>query len=207
MKIHENSFSNRFLFFCSHESKLLIGLNTEQRKSVEKIITKKDKLPYVLYGPPGTGKTRTLVAAIEQIVKTTNDNVLVCAQSNAACDEIAERLIKVLTAEEEMYRFYARSYKFKKIDPDVRNASNWISEAEGFEYPALKMLYKYRVIICTLCTAGCLTRARKEKKVWRADHFSYVFIDECASTHETAALISIAGTFYIQIQDSSFLFY
>lgn len=43
----------------------------------------------------GTGKTKTLVAAIEQIVRTTDQNVLVCASSNAACDEIAVRLLKV----------------------------------------------------------------------------------------------------------------
>lgn len=45
----------------------------------------------------GTGKTKVIVAAIEEIVrnKATENFVLVCASSNAACDEIFERLMEV----------------------------------------------------------------------------------------------------------------
>lgn len=138
----------------------------------------------------GTGKTRTLAAAIEQIVRTTKQNVLVCAMSNAACDEITERLLDVL-GEDEMFRFYAKSYKHERISSRIKNVSNFGSE--GIFYPSLKYLYKFRVFICTLCSAGCLTRARIDTQVWKANHFGYVFIDECASAHETMSLIPIAG--------------
>ncbi|XP_055301141.1 putative helicase mov-10-B.1 isoform X2 [Sitodiplosis mosellana] len=171
------------------EGTMLSQLNAEQQSAVENIICKTDKLPFILFGPPGTGKTRTLVAAIEQIMRTTDQKVLVCAMSNAACDEIAERLINVL-AEDQMYRFYAKSYKNEKINGNVARNSNY--SREGIFYPSLKYLYKFRVFICTLASAGCLTRARIED-VWRPNHFGYVFIDECASAHETMCLIPIAG--------------
>lgn len=131
-----------------------------------------------------------MAATIEQIVRTTKRNVLVCAMSNAACDEITERLLDVLT-EDEMYRFYAKSYKHERISSRIRKVSNF--SGDSIFYPSLKYLYKFRVFICTLCSAGCLTRARIEKEVWRPDHFGYVFIDECASSHETMSLVPIAG--------------
>lgn len=72
-----------------------------------------------------------------------------------------------------------------------------------FKYPCLRYLYQYRVIVSTLQTAGHLMRARGDPD-FDPRHFSYVIIDECASTHETAALIPIAGkchaqTLYIHI--------
>lgn len=110
--------------------------------------------------------------------------------SNAASDEITERLLGVLEPE-QMYRFYAKSYKNERISRKFERVSNFSSQ--GVHYPPLKFLYKFRVLICTLCSAGCLTRAREDKKVWRADHFGYVILDECASATETMALIPVAG--------------
>lgn len=133
----------------------------------------------------GTGKTRTLVAAIEQIVLLTSKNVLVCAQSNTACDEIAERLTTVLQ-EEELFRMYAKTFDVCKLNPSLASYSNWTGN--GFHYPSLEFLCKFRVLVCTLCTAGSLTRGGISPK-----HFSYVFIDECASAFETMALVPIAG--------------
>lgn len=45
----------------------------------------------VIHGPPGTGKTTTLVAAIQNVLKT-EPQVLVCAPSNMAVDVLTERL-------------------------------------------------------------------------------------------------------------------
>lgn len=109
--------------------------------------------------------------------------------SNAACDEIAERLIHVLD-EKQMYRFYAKSFKNEKINGHVARNSNY--SCEGIFYPSLKFLYQFRVFICTLASAGCLTRARIDEH-WRPDHFGYVIIDEAASANECMCLIPIAG--------------
>lgn len=114
---------------------------------------------------------------------------MVCAQSNAACNEIAERLAKVLTVK-EMLRMFSQSYDHDQISPTIHPFCN-LFDGE-LKYPALDYLYKYRVLICTLATSGCLVRARTCAE-YNQRHFGYVFIDECASAHETMSLIPIAG--------------
>lgn len=59
----------------------------------------------ISFSSKGTGKTRTIVAAIIQIVRSSNNYVLVCANSNSACDEITERLLRVLGTAEESLKF------------------------------------------------------------------------------------------------------
>lgn len=141
----------------------------------------------------GTGKTRTLVAAIEEIVRSSSKCVLVCANSNAACDEITERLLAVLK-KCEIFRMYAQSYDKKKIDDGILPVCNLVNDE--FIFPSSVFLYKFRVLICTLTTSGCLTRAR-ENGSFRSNHFSHVIIDECASSHETVTMIPIAGNSYL----------
>lgn len=170
-------------------------MNLEQREAVANIVCAKNfPLPYLLYGPPGTGKTQTLVAAIEQIVISTYGHVLVCANSNAACDEIAERLMHVLS-KAQLLRFYPKSYSLKKIKPSLQKVSNVFDG--HINVPELSFFYGFRVIVCTLCTAGCFTRARADSEVFDPAHFSHVIIDECASTHETMTLVAIAGKLFI----------
>lgn len=130
-----------------------------------------------------------MVAAIERIVRTTSKYILVCAQSNAACNEIAERLTKVLSAK-QMFRMFSASYDLDQISDTIRPFCN-LFEGE-LKYPSLDYLYQFRVLICTLSTSGCLVRARHCLD-YNRHHFGYVFIDECASAHETMALIPIAG--------------
>lgn len=170
--------------------KLASKLNEEQRSAAINIINAKNgTLPYLLFGPAGTGKTGTLVAAIEEIVRSTSDCVLVCANSNSACDEICERLIKVLQPD-EIYRMYAKSFDHRKISANIKPICNW--RKKEFFFPSLKYLYHFRVLVCTLTTAGCLTRAREEL-CFKSNHFSHIIIDEGASTHETVSMIPIAG--------------
>lgn len=167
------------------------GLNFEQKQAIEYIVKAENRpLPYLLYGPPGTGKTHTLIAAIEKIVSTTTGNVLVCANSNAVCDEITERLIGVLDPN-QMYRLYSQSYKPNKVKASIQEVSNCYGD--GITLPPLDFLYGFRVIICTMCTAGCLTRARRDAKIFQDAHFSHVIIDECASSHEPMSFVAIAG--------------
>lgn len=129
------------------------------------------------------------MAAIQKIVQTTTKNILVCAQSNAACNEIAERLAKVLT-NTEMFRMFSKSYDLDQISATIKPFCNLFDEE--LKYPGLEYLYKFRVLICTLSTSGCLVRARHSIH-FDPKHFGYVFIDECASANETMALIPIAG--------------
>lgn len=148
-----------------------------------------DKNKEIFFSFKGTGKTRTLVAAIEEIAKSSVQCVLVCANSNAACDEITERLLEVLNSE-DMFRLYTPSYDARRLNKRIKAISNF--NKDTFPTPSLDYLYGFRVLICTLCTAGNLVRAHLNS-TFRPDHFSHILIDECASTHETMTWVPIAG--------------
>lgn len=176
-------------------------LNEEQRSAVDHIVNKRQNLPpYILYGPPGTGKTKTLVAAIAQIVRSTDGNVLVCVQTNSGCDEITERLMPHLE-NNEMLRLYAKTHSPKKVNEKLRSYSNIRKSDthEYFDFPDLKSIYGFRVVICTLCTSSCLARARKDTS-WKADHFSFVVIDEACCTCEPLCFVGIAGEYIFLIK-------
>lgn len=167
------------------------NLNAEQKTAIVNIAKGSSRpVPYLLFGPAGTGKTRTLVAAIEHIVKTTQNHILVCASANSACDEITQRLLGVLKCT-DIFRMYAKSYKKTSLKPEFESVCN-LKEGE-FQFPPLEHLYKFRVLICTLVTAGSIVRANGADGKFDSKHFSHIFIDESACTHESMALIPIAG--------------
>ena len=64
-------------------------LNRAQEAAVNRVLCARDVA--IVHGPPGTGKTTTLVEAIYETLHR-EPQVLVCAQSNAAVDWIAEQL-------------------------------------------------------------------------------------------------------------------
>ncbi len=64
-------------------------LNTSQHEALRKVMNTNDVA--FIHGPPGTGKTTTIVEAIFQTVKT-EQQVLVCAPSNAAVDLLTDKL-------------------------------------------------------------------------------------------------------------------
>lgn len=143
----------------------------------------------------GTGKTRTICAAVEHIVRSTGKNVLVCTNSNSACDEVAERVLRVL-GQSQIFRLYAKSYKKSSLKPELENICNL--QNGQFQFPPLEYLYKFRVLVCTLLTAGLLVRANGADEKFNAKHFSHIIIDESACTHESTSLIPIAGTLSIK---------
>ncbi|MFN8258500.1 MAG: AAA domain-containing protein [Bacteroidales bacterium] len=65
------------------------NLNKNQNRALNMILNAMDVA--IIHGPPGTGKTTTLVEAIIQTLKT-EQQVLVCAPSNAAVDLLVEKL-------------------------------------------------------------------------------------------------------------------
>jgi ATP-dependent RNA/DNA helicase IGHMBP2 len=64
-------------------------LNQSQNDALNLVMNAKDLA--IVHGPPGTGKTTTLVEAIAEVLKFENQ-VLVCAPSNAAVDLLVEKL-------------------------------------------------------------------------------------------------------------------
>lgn len=140
----------------------------------------------------GTGKTKTVCASIIEMVQTTDKCVLVLANSNAACDEIALRLAG-LTKKDEIYRLYAKSYNIALIHQDIVKICN--ARSGKIEYPPLDFLYRFRVLICTTLTAGTIARTRGADRVFDASHFSHIFFDEAACTQEPVTLVGIAGIY------------
>ncbi len=67
-------------------------LNEPQSDAVRFALAAKDVA--VIHGPPGTGKTTTVVEIIRQAV-IRGDKVLACAPSNAAVDNLLEKLLAV----------------------------------------------------------------------------------------------------------------
>lgn len=67
------------------------NLNDSQKSSIENALSCENF--YLIHGPFGTGKTRTLVELISQETRQ-NHKVLATAESNAAVDNILERLMK-----------------------------------------------------------------------------------------------------------------
>lgn len=114
------------------------------------------------------------------------------ASSNAACDELTERLAQVLD-EEELFRWYAKTFNSEKLSDKIKSLSNFRNGQFGF--PTLEYLYQFRVVVCTLLTAGCITRARKLDKHFDSGHFSFTIIDEAACAPESVAMVSIAGAY------------
>lgn len=89
---------------------------------------------------------------------------------------------------------FSMAYDHEKISSTIEPFCN-LYDGE-LKLPSLDYFYKFRVLICTLSTAGCLVRARENFK-FNAAHFGYIFIDECASAQETMSLIPIAGKYQI----------
>ncbi|SMD38199.1 AAA domain-containing protein [Reichenbachiella faecimaris] len=75
--------------FTDHETIRDLGLNDSQNAALHQIHNAKDVA--IIHGPPGTGKTTTVVQAILETLKS-EDQILVCAPSNAAVDLLAEKL-------------------------------------------------------------------------------------------------------------------
>lgn len=129
------------------------------------------------------------MASILEIILATNDCVLVCAQSNAACDEITERLLKVL-GKGQLIRLYAKSHDSSLVCDTIQSVSNLIGN--NFQIPPLEFLYTFRVVVCTLMTASCFTRANGNPE-YKLNHFKYIMIDEAASVTEAVTMVAIAG--------------
>lgn len=75
--------------FSNHETIRDLGLNDSQNAALHQIHNAQDIA--IIHGPPGTGKTTSVVQAILETLKS-EDQVLVCAPSNAAVDLLAEKL-------------------------------------------------------------------------------------------------------------------
>ena len=64
-------------------------LNESQQHAVKSVLSKPLSL---IQGPPGTGKTVTSAAIVYHLVQQNQGQVLVCAPSNVAVDQLTEKI-------------------------------------------------------------------------------------------------------------------
>ncbi|KAG1654294.1 putative helicase mov-10-B.1 [Nymphon striatum] len=147
-----------------------IERNPEQREAVENIVKGTSKpSPFLLFGPPGTGKTVTLVESIKQCVLLLN----------SAADLLTDRLLTNIP-HRQILRLNAATRIWSSIPSSVKCSNHNGTE---FYFPNGNDIQKYRIVICTLITAGRLVRG----------HFEYVFVDEAGQCMEPEILIAVAG--------------
>ncbi|OWF53196.1 putative helicase MOV-10 isoform X2 [Mizuhopecten yessoensis] len=163
--------------------------NDEQKKAIHNILSGISRpAPYLVFGPPGTGKTVTIVEAMMQIWKHFKKcRILACAPSNSAADLIAIRLLKIIPKNDIM-RLNAFSRSWDLIPKDVKAVSNYDHGSGQYYYPGQDAMEGYKIIICTLVTAGRLVSAN-----FPSCHFSHFFVDESGHAVEPECIIPLAG--------------
>ncbi|XP_042873602.1 putative helicase mov-10-B.1 [Penaeus japonicus] len=161
--------------------------NAEQMEAVRNIVAGTSKpAPYIVFGPPGTGKTVTIVEAIKQIYKLQpNSRIVACAPSNSAADIISVRLLEHIS-KQHMLRMHAESRNILTIPEKLRDMSN-IQDGNIYT-PVDEKLMAYRIIVCTLVTAGKIAGASLPH-----GHITHVFLDECGHAMEPEAMSALAG--------------
>mmetsp|Transcript_19485 Transcript_19485/g.42380 ORF Transcript_19485/g.42380 Transcript_19485/m.42380 type:complete len:1342 (-) Transcript_19485:1717-5742(-) len=177
--------------------------------------------PMLLTGPAGTGKTRTLYAAINQVLDLDPKNrILVCAPSHTAANVLTERLGEDLS-EKELFRLVDTNRGSETIPFAVLKFTRRNEMSGVFTLPSPDELMKFRVIICTCLDAHLLYRAgltNATLRKWRSclsssietivseaklqfegkimgvnePHFTHLFIDEAAQATEPESLIPLS---------------
>ena len=102
-------------------------LNISQVNAVKSVLQKPLSL---IQGPPGTGKTVTSATIIYQLAKMNPGQVLVCAPSNVAVDQLAEKVhktgLRVVRVSAKSREELDSSVKFLSLHEQVRTNSSSI---------------------------------------------------------------------------------
>lgn len=182
-------------------------LNCTQEEAVNKVLRAKDVA--VVHGPPGTGKTTTLVEAIYETLHRENQ-VLVCAQSNAAVDWIAEKLVDRGVAvlrignpsrvNDKMLSFtYERRFESHPLYSELWSIRKAIRETSRKRHERISELKDRATQIEIQINEDLFSQARvvastlvsSNHRVLSGRKFSTLFIDEAAQALEAACWIAI----------------
>eukprot|EP01130_Rhizamoeba_saxonica_P017060 TRINITY_DN8101_c0_g1_i1.p1 TRINITY_DN8101_c0_g1~~TRINITY_DN8101_c0_g1_i1.p1 ORF type:complete len:1019 (-),score=224.94 TRINITY_DN8101_c0_g1_i1:160-3216(-) len=182
-------------------------LNDSQRLAVLSVLQKPLSL---IQGPPGTGKTVTSAAVVYHLVQQNRGQVLVCAPSNVAVDQLTEKIhqtnLKVVRmcaksreAVASPVDFLTLHYQVRHLDTpglkelhliqELKEKQGELSAKDERRYRVLKrkaeeeILRSAQVICCTCVGAGDPRLNRFE--------FKQVLIDESTQATEPECLIPV----------------
>ncbi|KAF3058101.1 Regulator of nonsense transcripts 1 like protein [Daldinia childiae] len=180
-------------------------LNSSQISAIKNVLLTPLSL---IQGPPGTGKTVTSATIIYHLAKMNNGQVLVCAPSNVAVDQLCERInltgLKVvrLTAKsredvESSVSFLALHEQVRMLDtnPDLMKLSqlkNELGELSSQDEKKFKQLTRAAEreilnnadVVCCTCVGAGDPRLAKMK-------FRNVLIDESTQSAEPECMIPL----------------
>ncbi|KAL2268749.1 hypothetical protein VTJ83DRAFT_3595 [Remersonia thermophila] len=180
-------------------------LNTSQMDAIKKVLSQPLAL---IQGPPGTGKTVTSATIIYHMVKMNNSQVLVCAPSNVAVDQLCERIhrtgLKVVRLTAKSREDVESSVKFLSLHEQVRmNDTNTelkrfrdlkadqgeLSSQDEKKYKQLTRAAEREIlnnadVVCCTCVGAGDPRLAKMK-------FRNVLIDESTQSAEPECMIPL----------------
>jgi DNA replication ATP-dependent helicase Dna2 len=186
--LDKHSYSSIFNFLQCNEKKknLIFGLaepefsnitifesdelNENQKNIVQSAVSSKDY--YLIQGPPGTGKTNIVLKhIIKYLAENTEDNLLVCAYTNRAVDEISNA-IKNIFPQVDYIRIGS-----KEATDDKKHHLPSIVDNDGLN-PAYKRIKNSRIIISTI--ASIMTN----DELFELKEFDTLIIDEASQILE-----------------------
>lgn len=183
----------------------LPDLNSSQIEAVRNVLQKPLSL---IQGPPGTGKTVTSATLIYHLIKANGGQVLVCAPSNVAVDQLCERIhrtgLKVVRLTAKSREDVESSVGFLSLHEQVRmNDSNMelnklsqlkselgeLSSQDEKKFKTLTRAAEREIlqnadVICCTCVGAGDPRLAKMK-------FRTVLIDESTQSAEPECMIPL----------------
>ena len=183
----------------------LPDLNSSQIEAVRNVLQKPLSL---IQGPPGTGKTVTSATLIYHLIKANGGQVLVCAPSNVAVDQLCERIhrtgLKVVRLTAKSREDVESSVGFLSLHEQVRmNDSNLelnklsqlkselgeLSSQDEKKFKTLTRAAEREIltsadVICCTCVGAGDPRLAKMK-------FRTVLIDESTQSAEPECMIPL----------------
>ena len=167
-----------------------------QKNAVLRILSESTfPFPMVITGGPGTGKSSVIVETILQILdKKSFAHVLVTAQSNSACDEVAMRLRAFVPAV-KVFRYWGPTAANERIQSKNHDdyftklgKNSSIIDGRTYKEPFKENIVNYKIVVMTMSAANRLIR-----NSFPNDHFDFIFVDECCAATEPECLIPIVG--------------
>ncbi|KAG9018942.1 hypothetical protein FRB90_008136 [Tulasnella sp. 427] len=183
-------------------------LNHSQMFAVKSVLQKPLSLIQRAQGPPGTGKTVTSASIVYHLAKMNPGQVLVCAPSNVAVDQLTEKIhmtgLKVVRLTAKSREALISPISFLTLHCQVanniahvelqkliqlKNEQGELSQSDERKYKALKKACEREIlaaadVICTTCVGCGDPRLSKSK-------FRTVLIDEATQAAEPECMIPL----------------